>query len=98
MDLLEAIVETSPDAIIVVGADDRLRLVNEAAARLLGAPAGDLVGRELAPLLGAPPDHAHVHLRGLDGTSRARRPARPRRRAQSRGAPAPTPSTSVRSS
>lgn len=40
-----AVLAAMPDGLVVVGADHRIAFVNPRAARLIGAPIGDLVGR-----------------------------------------------------
>src|SRR5262245_11745630 len=44
-DILQAVIEATPDAIFVKDLDGRYVLVNEAMARFLGRPAAEIVGK-----------------------------------------------------
>ena len=52
--LLQALFDSSADALVVVGSDGRIRLANEACRRLLGYPPQELVGLPVDQLVPAP--------------------------------------------
>src|SRR5436853_7825805 len=52
-DLLQEIIESSSDAIVAKDLEGRYVLINSSAARLLGRPAGEIVGRDDAALFPA---------------------------------------------
>ncbi len=52
--LLEAVINATPDVVLVVGIDTTVRLVNSAGADRLGSTPGEMVGRNAAEYL--PPD------------------------------------------
>jgi PAS domain S-box-containing protein len=62
--LLRAVIEGSPDLILVQDASGRFMLANDAVGRAFGRPADDIVGRTAAELF-APADAA-----GIDATAR----------------------------
>jgi PAS domain S-box-containing protein len=70
-DLLEAVVDANPDAVFVKDRDGRYCFLNRAAARFLGKPAAEIVGRDDGALL-APEEAAEVmaHDRALLGSDR----------------------------
>ena len=49
--VFRALAETSPDAIITIGADSVIRSVNAATERIFGWPASALVGQPLTMLM-----------------------------------------------
>jgi PAS domain S-box-containing protein len=59
-----AIIDATVDAVITLDAGGRVREFNPAAERLFGRRSGDVIGRELAPLV-IPPEHREAHRRGL---------------------------------
>lgn len=71
---LRTIIETIADGLVTTDADGVIQSVNPAAEALLGAPAAELAGRDLAGLLSAPdgtPDIGtapHARLRRADGS------------------------------
>lgn len=73
-DGLTAFLDLSPDAVVVVGQDGRIRFLNREAERLFGHPARDLVGRSIEMLV--PLRHRPVHelQRGVFTAAPSRRP------------------------
>jgi diguanylate cyclase (GGDEF)-like protein/PAS domain S-box-containing protein len=59
-DYLERVLNSMNDAVIVTTADGRIRQVNEAANRMLGAGADELAGREMTSLVAEPERAAFV--------------------------------------
>lgn len=58
-----AIVESIPDAVVIVGDDGLIELVNQPAERLFGYLRGELVGQQLEVLVPERYRHVHEHMR-----------------------------------
>src|SRR5256885_4358223 len=61
-DLLQEIIESSSDAIVAKDLEGRYVLINSSAARLLGRPAGEIVGRDDTALFPADQDRKSTRL------------------------------------
>lgn len=62
--LLQSILDTALDAVVVTGRDGIVRAWNGVAERTFGWTVGEVIGRQLADLI-IPPQHREAHFRGM---------------------------------